>query len=143
MVFLAYIILYLVMPWDEEERHLVLRFPWRFAAVFGVLWAGNMWYFSILMPKFMNIFDSMGRELSFPMRLIIGFSDFVRNTMWVWFNFCFTIPILVLATYMAMPQGGKARTIFALAVAIGGLLLFGFCILALKVTVAQMATQAR
>ncbi len=77
-----------------------LSYPKFIFGFFGLMLTGIVFG---LLPMFKEIFDSFGAELPLPTRLLMGFSDFIRNNIIVLIAFGF-------ATYLGLKSYFKTAT---------------------------------
>ena len=130
LALVAYLCLYLLLPWDETEEleggekepfprtflvRLGVLFPWRFLVRLGVLWLANLFVCVFLGEYFSQIFEGLGQTLPYLTRwsfkLGNSFSGspagYVRQFVYLG---------LVAGFYLILPANKPGRQIFAATV---------------------------
>lgn len=115
---LVYIVLYLVLPWNETERDQIARFSFRFAGgVFG-LWLALQGLIYFWAGKLAHIFSHSGMRLPYSSRVAIELGQ--QNWVGIALQVCVLTVIVIL--YSMIPVTSPLRRFFA-GVVCGGLVL--------------------
>ncbi|MCP4642776.1 MAG: PspC domain-containing protein [bacterium] len=126
---LVYLVLFIVLPWDQDVSVLKDRkgrFPWLFLSVLGVE-AAVLWLFMVFMsPRVVEVFSNLGAELPVPARIAVSVCHVFSNVAMGFVAYPIGV-VLMVGVYLWLPAESKARRAFG-AVSVFGLL---FCIVAL------------
>jgi len=106
-------VLYKVAEHREKEQQMRRKIQSAMAYPLVMLIVGVGTVFVMLtffMPKFIGLFDRMGRELPLPTKVLIGASQFMSEN-WIWFIFVF---LFIFIIFGRVKPGGKKKFIFDL-----------------------------
>jgi len=125
----AYLCLYLLLPWDETEEletHEKGRFPRRFALRLGGLWFLNLLGWLYVATRLQPLFEGVGRPLPTLTQWVIRLSDSLWGSP-IGYVHQFLLLGSVVGLYLILPADKPARRIFAAAVY--AVLLIHLCLL--------------
>jgi phage shock protein PspC (stress-responsive transcriptional regulator) len=127
---IAYLCLYLLLPWDETEEldtDEKRRFHQRFALRLGGLWLANLFVCVYLGRYFSHVFEGLGQTLPYLTRWATEESTSLCGSP-MGFLRQFVILGSVIGFYLILPANKPARQIFATAVY--AVLLLHLCLVA-------------
>ncbi|MBX7259698.1 MAG: PspC domain-containing protein [Candidatus Hydrogenedentes bacterium] len=111
---LVYILLYFVLPWKEDEEHLVWRFPAGLAIALLVLWPTYLMILGSQISSLSRILNSRGQQIPAAISWLIQTQDRLLTMNGIIIQT--GVLLVVLFLYMLSPPDGKVRKIITWAV---------------------------
>lgn len=104
-----YFALYLLLPWDEDERGHILTFPWKFAALVSLLSVTILMVLEVAVPHVVTLSRDLDARLPDTMRVLLALSDSFGDVGMIGFP----IGVLVLIGLgAALSRHGRAYAVF-------------------------------